>query len=191
MKARVVAADAPTGPLACGGSPRRKAKAHPSTWTTHPKTTGKGRSSVTGDAGDFTGRTSGSPRFPFRPRLALIIGRDVRKWASGASFVPRRPRPLRPVPRGLSSGGAKVERNLGSPSASVPLSCGGQRRGSSRWCIPNPGHTPDLARRRHSKQTPDERRRTTIPCGACRRGGSRSRYPWRTPKRRMPKRPVR
>jgi hypothetical protein len=63
-----------------------------------------------------------------------------------ASAVPRRPRPLRPVPRGLASDGGKVEGNPGRHTTRTPHRCGQQRRFE-----PMAGHRPD-PRNRHVQQ---------------------------------------
>jgi hypothetical protein len=72
-------------------------------------------------------RTSSSrrlPQVPSHPLLVPLIGRDVHNSGLTALAVTRRPRPFRPIPRGLASGRAKVERN---PAAIRP-----EFRGSAR-----------------------------------------------------------
>jgi hypothetical protein len=78
--------------------------------------TGCGRDRIrtcVGEAGGFTDRMAASPPVPSRRCLAPILACDVRKRPAGSFPVPRRPRPGRPVPRGLASGGGKVEGNAG------------------------------------------------------------------------------
>jgi hypothetical protein len=59
-----------------------------------------------GNAGDFTGRSAGSPRVPAMSRPSPMT------CANGlptVSAVPWRPHPFCPVSRGLASGGGKLE----------------------------------------------------------------------------------
>ncbi len=82
-----------------------------------------------GNASDFTVRKLGSPPVPTRPRSSAVTSTNDARIASA---VTRRPHPSRPVPRGMASGGAKLERNPGCRLTSVPAPAG-RRTGSSWW----------------------------------------------------------
>jgi hypothetical protein len=68
-----------------------------------------------GNAGDFTGRTSGSPRVLSHPHPVPVIARDVRKRRADSFDRPLASPPVACCPArlsvGRSEGGAKVERN--------------------------------------------------------------------------------
>jgi hypothetical protein len=85
-------------------------------WTAHDHiVAGQGRCgrdrirTCVGNAGDFTGRSAGSPRVPCHPRYVPTIAHDVRERPADSSAVPWRPHPSRPIARDLASGGGKLE----------------------------------------------------------------------------------
>jgi hypothetical protein len=57
----------------------------------------------------FTGRSGVALRVPSHPRMVPLVAHDVCKRPSGSSRRHGRPRPFRPVPGGLASGGGKVK----------------------------------------------------------------------------------
>jgi hypothetical protein len=64
-----------------------------------------------------------SPAIPAWSRTTAVT---CMSSLSTASAVTRRPHPFRPVPRGLASGGAKLERNLRRRRASSSRSASGR-----------------------------------------------------------------
>jgi hypothetical protein len=88
----------------------------------------------------------GSLPIPIHPRPSAVTSTNGLPIASA---VTRRPYLFRRVPRGLASGGGKVEGNPGRCPARAPDPCGVQPMGSGRWPTgplgPTGVHTTPLA----------------------------------------------